>query len=590
MRMPRSARAAALACLLAAAFCVRPAAADSSYLTHGEDEGFRCAGIFGSPGDRSGRRSTIEITIPPVPPSNIALAVFAYPDRRWIGIPVKDGAKAPDKYAGESEAPGGGAGGTVQRVALCTDEAVAIGLCSKADHGRPLINTRDDSGQPRAFTAPIYSDYLMLNRSGTGYTRLEYTTRLAGANATGDHDESWMHKARATIVDSATLEWSADGTLAVKYYVNATGYYCVDAASTGDFTAHVQWLNAHGQLSAAEYPKMHVYLALMIAYIAIAAVWAFMSWRVWSEILPVQCQLFGLICLLAVDMGMNFGFWKHYNSAGAPSMVYSVFTLVVDAGRNSLSFFMLLVVALGWGVVHPSLGSKMIRCVMLAIVHFFAGCLYGGGLLFRDSREPGPLGLLYVIPLSLSLALFYIWTLSAIIATTQLLTERQQTFKLAMYNRLWHLLLVCLALLVAFFILNIVYTLSYMRLGMAAILWRWVWFWTDGWPNLQYFLALGTILYWWRPTLKNYRYGLEELAGNEDEAAEREQTMARDSFGNPRMGENLELDDMSADAAKPALTSISGDDVQFVINNDCDSDDDEDEPDVGARRRAEPPA
>ncbi|KAJ2766050.1 hypothetical protein IWQ57_004531, partial [Coemansia nantahalensis] len=326
----------------------------------------------------------IEVTIPPVPPSNIALAVFAYPDRQWIGIPVKDGAKAPDKYA---EAPAEGSDG-IQRVALCTSEAVAIGLCADADHGRPLVNDRDDKGQPRAFTADVYSDYLMLNRSGTGYTRLEYKTRLAESKATGGSggDESWMSKARTTVVDGATLEWQADGTLAVRYYVNTTGYYCVDAESTGDFTAQVQWLNTHGLLPAAEYPKVYVYLALTLAYVAIAAAWAFMSWRVWSEILPVQNQLFGLVCLLAVDMGMNYGFWRYFNSTGTPSMVYSVFTLVVDAGRNSLSFFMLLVVALGWGVVHPSLGSKMIRCVLLAIVHFFAGCLYGAGLLFRDPR------------------------------------------------------------------------------------------------------------------------------------------------------------------------------------------------------------
>ncbi|KAJ2762626.1 hypothetical protein IWQ56_005003 [Coemansia nantahalensis] len=233
----------------------------------------------------------------------------------------------------------------------------------------------------------------------------------------------------------------------------------------------------------------------------------------------------------------------------------------------------------------------MIRCVLLAIVHFFAGCLYGAGLLFRDPREPGPLGLLYVIPLSISMALFYMWTLNAIIATTQLLTERQQTFKLAMYNRLWHLLIVCLALLVAFFILNVMYTVSYTRMGMAASLWRWLWFWTDGWPNLQYFFALGTILYWWRPTLKNYRYGLEEIAGNEDEAAEREQAFGHSSLDNPRMGENLELDDLGAGAIKPGMATLSGDDVQFVINNDCDSDDDDDDDadnnDV-ERRRSKP--
>ncbi|KAJ2077646.1 hypothetical protein H4R24_005004 [Coemansia sp. RSA 988] len=558
--------------------CTGCFAADSIYLTHGEGDGFKCAGIFGSSDAPEGSRSTVEIEIPPVPPSNIALAIFDYSDSRWVGIPVRDGAKVPDDDVDPLEVFIDGKQGTdsgIQRFALCNNETITMGLCDSLDQGRPLINDRDDSGQPRSFTSIIYSDYVMLNRSGIGYTQLEYKTRLSESNAADDQGEPWWTSPRTTVVDGTTLEWFADGTLKVKYYVNATGYYCVDAASLGDFTARVQWINAHGLLPASEYPRLYVYLVLMIAYITIAAAWAFMSWRVWSEILPVQNQLLGLVCLLAIDMGMNFGFWEYYNSTGVPSMVYSVFTLVVDAGRNSLSFFMLLVVSLGWGVVRPSLGKTMIRCVLLAIVHFFAGGLYGAALLFRDPLQPGPIGLIYVIPLSITLALFYMWILSSIISTTRLLSERQQSFKLAMYNRLWYLLLVCLILLLLFFILNIMFTLSYSRLSFAANSWRWLWFWTDGWLNLEYFAALCIILYWWRPTLENRRYGLEELAGNEDEAAEREINFGHDSFDAPHMGEHLELDELGHESAKTSPASISGDDVQFVISDEGNDDDDD---------------
>ncbi|KAI9479292.1 lung seven transmembrane receptor-domain-containing protein [Coemansia mojavensis] len=548
------------------------AAADSSYLSHGEGDGFKCAGIYGSPHESKGRRSTIAITIPPVPSSNITIAIFDYSDSKWIGVPVRDGKRVPDAEAAKlgsyigsrAGASGHSANDGIQRFVLCNNETISMDLCSNSDFGRPLLNDRDDKDQPRAFKSVIYNDYLMLNRSGVGYTRLE--------DKEHSNDNDWHKQARTSIVDGAKLEWLADGTLKINYYVNTTGFYCVDAISLGDFIAHVEWINVDGLLPASDYPKLYVYLALMIAYIAIAIAWAFMSWRVWSEILPVQNQLLGLVCLLAVDMGMNFGFWKYFNSKGAPSTVYSVFTLVIDAGRNSLSFFMLLVVSLGWGVVRPSLGKTMIRCILLAVVHFTAGCLYGAGLLFRDPHESGPLGLLYVIPLSMSLAMFYLWILSAIIATINLLADRQQTFKLAMYTRLWRLLLVCLVMLFAFFVLNIIYTISYTRIEVAAWSWRWLWFWTDGWLNFEYFVALCVILYWWRPTLQNYRYSLEELASNEDEAAEREQAFAHDSFDNPQMGEDLELDVLDATTKK--TTSISGDDVQFVISNEDDEEDD----------------
>ncbi|KAJ2178544.1 hypothetical protein GGF45_002804, partial [Coemansia sp. RSA 551] len=116
----------------------------------------------------------------------------------------------------------------------------------------------------------------------------------------------------------------------------------------------------------------------------------------------------------------------------------------------------------------------------------------------------------------------------------------------------------------------------------------WLWFWTDGWLNLEYFVALCIILYWWRPTMENYRYGLEELAGDEIEAAEREQAFIdHDSFDNPRMGENLELDDMG-EMPKPRSASVSGDAVQFVINDD-DDDEDDDRADAATANKTSPP-
>ncbi|KAI8325591.1 hypothetical protein GQ54DRAFT_301830 [Martensiomyces pterosporus] len=569
--------------LLGVSLWGQQASAEYGYLTHESGDGFKCAGVYGSSKEHSGKRSTIELEFPPEPPSDIAIAIFDYSDSRWIGIPVKSGTQIPDEQVGmpetftnsDEDPDNSDRQEGIHRFTVCNNETIAMSLCSEVDRGRPLINYRDTAGNLRVFKSTIYSDYIMLNRAGIGYTRLENKDWLSAHNGTDNHDESWRSKARTSYVDGATLEWSAEGTLKVTYLVNTTGYYCVDAASLHDFTARAQWANAHGLLPASEYPKLYVYFVLMVAYIGIAVAWAYMSWRVWSEILPVQNQLFGLICLLAVDMGMNFGFWKQYNTAGSPSIVFSVFTVVIDAGRNSLSFFMLLVVALGWGVVSPSLGKTMIRCILLAMLHFSAGCLYGAGIIFRDPHESGPLGLIYVVPLSFTMTLFYIWTLSAIINTTQLLMARQQSYKLSMYNNLWRLLMVSLVLLFIFFVLNVMHTVFYSRPSLAARAWRWRWFWTDGWLNLEYFVVLCIILYWWRPTSQNYRYSLEELAGDEEEAMERDAAARRDSFDNPQMGENLELDVIGGSAKGDKRVSIAGDDVQFVVNDDSELDSDE---------------
>jgi Lung seven transmembrane receptor len=48
---------------------------------------------------------------------------------------------------------------------------------------------------------------------------------------------------------------------------------------------------------------------------------------------------------------------------------------ILDAGRNSMSFFMLLVVSLGLSVVRESLGRTMVKCQALTGLHFFFGSM-----------------------------------------------------------------------------------------------------------------------------------------------------------------------------------------------------------------------
>lgn len=48
----------------------------------------------------------------------------------------------------------------------------------------------------------------------------------------------------------------------------------------------------------------------------------------------------------------------------------------LNAARNSLSFFLLLIVCMGYGVVKPSLGRTMTYVRWLAATHFVFGLIY----------------------------------------------------------------------------------------------------------------------------------------------------------------------------------------------------------------------
>lgn len=103
---------------------------------------------------------------------------------------------------------------------------------------------------------------------------------------------------------------------------------------------------------------------------------------------------------------------------------------ILDAGRNALSFFLLLVVALGLSVVRESLGRTMIRCQVLAVLHFIFGgmwflsqsamyscplVLYAVGIVELELESTSAFVLLlFVIPLAFTLSGFLLWILYAL--------------------------------------------------------------------------------------------------------------------------------------------------------------------------------
>lgn len=100
---------------------------------------------------------------------------------------------------------------------------------------------------------------------------------------------------------------------------------------------------------------------------------------------------------------------------------------ILDAARNSMSFFMLLVVSLGLSVVNDSLGRTMLRCQILAGAHFIFGSkliplssgssfdqslsvLYAIGIVELQLESTSALVLLlFVIPLAFTLSGFLLW-------------------------------------------------------------------------------------------------------------------------------------------------------------------------------------
>lgn len=187
-----------------------------------------------------------------------------------------------------------------------------------------------------------------------------------------------------------------------------------------------------------------------------------------------------------------------------------IIVAILNAGRNSFSFFLLLIVCMGYGVVKPSLGRTMIYVRILAITHFIFGVIYGIASLTVTPDSAGPLVLLVVLPLAGTMTAFYVWTLNSLNMTMKDLADRKQKTKAMMYKKLWWCLLGSIIVIFGFFFIN---SLAFAGRNAANFVpehWKTRWFVLDGWLNIVYFFDIAFIAYLWRPTANNRRFAMSD--------------------------------------------------------------------------------
>lgn len=203
---------------------------------------------------------------------------------------------------------------------------------------------------------------------------------------------------------------------------------------------------------------------------------------------------------------------RHGLNAGAK--VLMVIDAVLNAGRNSFSFFLLLIVCMGYGVVKPSLGRTMIYVRILAIAHFIFGVIYAVASLSITPDTAGPLVLLIVLPLAGTLTAFYVWTLNSLNMTMKDLIDRKQKVKAMMYKKLWWCILGSIIVIFGFFFINSFAFAGRGDINFAPDHWKTRWFVLDGWLNLVYLFDISFVAYLWRPTANNRRFAMsEEVCG-----------------------------------------------------------------------------
>lgn len=121
--------------------------------------------------------------------------------------------------------------------------------------------------------------------------------------------------------------------------------------------------------------------------------------------------------------------------------VYMVFLSILTAGKVTFSFFLLLIIALGYGIVYPKLNKTLMRRCQMYGALTYAICI---GFLIQsyltDMEAPSPLILITLIPMALALIIFYYMIIRSMTKTVIYLKEQRQIVKLNMYKKLLYII------------------------------------------------------------------------------------------------------------------------------------------------------
>ncbi|KAI5952013.1 hypothetical protein KGF54_005088 [Candida jiufengensis] len=375
------------------------------------------------------------------------------------------------------------------------------------------------------------------------------------------------------------------GPADIHYPINRTGYYCVSTFSKFDndpkYKGIINFQNAFGQLNASEIPKLPAYGILTLCYAIALALFGFQFFkkRKENQILPLQRYLLAMLGFLTFDTLVVWSYYDYLNRQGHGgfAIAYMVFMAICNAIKITFSFFLLLCIALGYGVVKLKLNKRtMLYCKILAGFNFVSSLVYlifnylGGSssaLVSSDSIDEGGAGslllLLPLIPISIVLSIYYVTILTSIRKTTQSLHQQRQIIKLQLYQNLFRIIFLAIVITFLGLTLSSFIYLSMSTTEMFEQHWKSAFFIFDFWPSVVFFVVFLIVAWLWRPTETSYMLAVsQQLSTNADDD---------DPDYQQPGGHEFELDDLSLMSHDDEENNNHGDDETFGHTNRNDS-------------------
>jgi len=314
------------------------------------------------------------------------------------------------------------------------------------------------------------------------------------------------------------LEAGKNILLNVTHPVEKTGRYqvflviCDPAQTLFELNGEAIWYNPYGYLPGNIYMKLPITGVLALFYLIVTIIYMVPMIRHRQILLHIQYGIFAVMAVGVIEVSAWYFYRLDKNKTGITSFGSLMIVVFFANLKRTLTRVLLLLMAMGVGVVKWTLGNTRVKIAILAVA-FMCFSFLGEMIKEMDQVAKTPLSansqnwvmFCIYVPIALLDTCFYYWIILSIIRTMQQLTLRRQTLKLDMYKWFGGVLATTGILAAAFGLY-----LFILRLAPALATWRSDWVQDMYWEFL-FFFTLSAICVLWRPRVNNTRYGYAEF-------------------------------------------------------------------------------
>ncbi|CAN4089163.1 unnamed protein product [Withania somnifera] len=266
------------------------------------------------------------------------------------------------------------------------------------------------------------------------------------------------------------------------------------------------WKNPTGYLPGRMAPLMNFYGFMSLAFVSLGIFWFSQYARFWREIIPLQNCIALVITLGMLEMAFWYFDYAEFNETGVRPTGTTVFAVTFGTVKRTVSRVVILIVAMGYGVVRPTLGGLTSKVLLLGGTFFLASeVLELVENVGAVSDFSGKARLFFVLPVALLDSFFILWIFTSLSSTLNKLQARRLLAKLDIYRKFTNALAVTVILSVGW----TCYELYFKSTDVYNERWQNAWIILAFWQVLSFSL-LCIICVLWAPSQNPMRYAYSD--------------------------------------------------------------------------------